>query len=298
MSNVSKLLGALVRDGMQVILISNGSGDYEGGEYDPAEYHAEPSAMTPPPFPGEVESDPAGDADELQKLRSQVQSLTAELQAAREAPPAPAAQVPAEQPTGLNGHMDDESIDVLAIEDDKLARKLARLGYDTVGKLRSALMEGALAEAKLKKDWLIDVGMALAGAAPSHGAPAASNGAAPTVEGGAADVPDGHQDRSWLERLAVAKQKQAALDELRADLAAKQAEVEKLNQKNKEVPEELDEDIINIEESIEVTQAHLVSLRWCMNLNPDISKSLDDALGEANLGPWMDSPQPRVMADA
>jgi hypothetical protein len=296
MSNVSKLLGALVRDGIQVILLSGGNGadTIDGADYEDPIADVAPPPMVPPPFPGGV--DPSGDAEELQKLRAQVQSLTAELQTAREQVPAAAGEAP-EQPTGLGGAMDDASIDVLGIEDDKLVRKLARLGYDTISKLRDALMSGSLAEAKIKKDWLIDVGMALAGAAPSH-APAAGVAAAPVAVGGAPDVPEGHQDRAWLERLAVAKQKQDALDELNTTLAAKQAEVEAISKKNQEVPEELDEDIITLEESIETTKAHLVSLRWCMNLNPDVEKSLDEALQEANLGPWMGTPQPRVMQGA
>lgn len=295
--SLSRLLGSVVREnpGIQVILLANGNGhaapddeDYE----DPVAMTQAP-AMTPPPPPwGE---DAQGDETELQQLRAQVQSLTSQLAAAQAAsPPTATEQVPAEQATGLNGALDDHNIDVLGIEDEKLENKLNRLGYDTVGKLRAALLEGTLAEAKLKKDWLIEVGMRLAGARPSGGAGPAPAPAAATG-GSAGDVPDGHTDRPWLERLAVAKQKQATLDQLRADLATKQEEVESFNKKNQDIPEALDEDIINLEESIGITNAHLASLRWGMGLNPDTENlTLDEALQEANLGPWMGQPQPRL----
>jgi len=275
---------------IQVIMLTHGNGNGhtvpDDDEYD--EPVASPTTMTAPPPPWAE-----GDAAELQQLRSQVQSLTAQLQAQ----PTTVAQVPAEQPTGLNGSLEEHSIDVLGFEDEKLANKLTRMGYDTVGKVRAALLGGTLAEAKIKKDWLVEVGMRLAGAAPSGGGGgggAVGPALAPSAGGG--DVPEGHTDRPWLERLAVAKQKQTTLDQLQSDLADKQKQVESFNKKRQDVPESLDEDIINLEESIGITNAHLASLRWGMGLNPDVEITLDAALDQANLGPWMDTPTPRVMA--
>lgn len=289
--SLSRLLSSVVRENpdIQVILLTgngNGAGGHE--DYDDRAISAPPMTAPPPPW------DASGDAAELQQLRGQVQSLTAELQAAQmQGQQAP--QVPAggEQPTGLGGSLEDHSIDVLGFEDEKLENKLVRLGYDTVGKVRAALLDGMLAEAKLKKDWLVDVGMRLAGAAPSGGS--AGSVPVPASVGGVSDVPAGHADRPWLERLAVAKQKQAVLDELHTSLAVKQEEVTALNKRKADIPEELDEDIINLEESIGLTKAHLVALRYSMNLDPSPDKSLDEALSDANLGPWMGAPQPRVM---
>jgi hypothetical protein len=301
------LLGAITREnpGIQVVLIANG--EINGAHAAP---HTAPlGAWQAPPMPSEDDSvpwsepptqpDPSGDEDELRKLRAQVQSLTTELQKQAAYVHAPLAQVPAEggvveTPTGIGTPLEEHSIDVLGIPDDKLENKLIRLGYDTVGKLRAALLDGGLAAAKVKKDWLIDIGMALAGAAPTTSRGANTSALAAT-SGAAGDVPAGHSDRPWLERLAVAKQKQESLDTLRIDLAEKQAEVDKLYKNNVAVPEQLDDDVIALDESIAITSAHLVSLRWGMGLDPSPERSLDDALSAANLGPWMGKPQPRVL---
>jgi DNA-binding XRE family transcriptional regulator len=97
-----------------------------------------------------------------------------------------------------------------------------------------------------------------------------------------------------MERLGAAKQKQHELDEGRAKLAAKQAEMAKLVKAKKEVPSELDDQIIAIEEGIMTDTAKLTVLRWAMNLDPDPTITLDESLKRANLGPWMANPQPRL----
>ena len=241
-----------------------------------------------------AQADPAGDQEELQQLRAQVQSLTQQLAARAEAP---AAEAPAggggQVPAGDYGSEEDQDINGLGFEDEKLERKLRRLGWDTIGKLRAGLMEGKLAENKIKKDWLIEVGMKLAGAGPSRAATAPTgpiNGAAP----GGAEVPGGHSDRPWEERLTLARQKQANLDGLRSELNSKQAELKKYTDKGADVPEALDDSVVELEDSIALVEGQLVAMRWCMNLDVDPMVSLDEALERSNLGPWMATPQPRL----
>jgi hypothetical protein len=241
------------------------------------------------------------DTEEVEKLRSQVQKLTAELAArpvaaSHSANANLAAMTVQQVPGGNLGSMESQSVEALGFEDDALTKKLLRLGFETIGKLRTGLMTGALAgdDIKLKKDWLIEVGMKLAGAGPSSGGGVAPSSPAPASSPGAGDVPAGHKDRPWLERLAAAKQKQHELDEGRAKLAVKQAEMAKLVKAKKEVPTDFDDQIVAIEETLMKDEARLLVLRWAMNLDFDPAISLDESLQRANLGPWMSAPQPRI----
>jgi len=237
-------------------------------------------------------ADPSGDAEELARLRSQVQTLTQQLQDAQSSSPAQG-QGGGQIQSGDYGDADDQDLGSLGLDDEKLEKKLRRLGYDTIGKCREAFMEGKLADKKIKKDWLIEVGMKLAGAGPSLRPAAATAGGAAAPASG--DVPTGHADRPWEERLALAKQKQATLDEMRSALNKKQAEIQKeYTAKGKDIPEDEDEALVELEDSITLMEGQLVAMRWCMALNVDPAITLDQALAEANLGPWMDNPQPRL----
>jgi hypothetical protein len=227
--------------------------------------------------------DAGGDAEEVAKLRAQVQKLTAELQR----PSAEARAAPARIPAGDYGSMEDQSVEVLGFEDDKLTKTLMRQGYETIGKLRAGCV--ALAESKLKKDWLIEIGMKLAGAGPSSSSPAPAGAAV-----SASDAPLGHTDRPWLERLAAAQQKQHELDATRTKHAERQAQAAKLVKAGKPVPGGLDDELIKLDEDILTDTAKSVVLRWAMNLDCDPDISLDESLRRANLGPWMSSPQPRL----
>jgi len=151
-------------------------------------------------------------------------------------------------------------------------------------------MEGKVAENKIKKDWLVEVGMKLAGAGPSHAPTAAPTNGATAVD----DVPTGHADRPWEARLGLARQKQTNLDGLRTALDKKKAELKKYTDKSKDVPEALDDAVVELEDSIALVEGQLVAMRWCMSLDVDPAISLDEALERANLGPWMQEPQPRL----
>jgi hypothetical protein len=283
MSSIDELIAAAGRLGVPCLLIGGTNGVHAEDDEDDV---TEVAPFIVPGQPG------AADSGEVEKLRAQVQKLTAELQQAQTTrPTAPASAAPAQLPGGNLGSFDNLSVETLGFEDETLTKKLMRNGHETIGKARAAFMSGALAEAGFKKDWLIQIGMKLAGAGPSGDAPAP----APTASGGvaASDVPAGHRDRPWQERLAAAKQKQHELDENRAKLAAKQAEMQKLVKAKKD-PTEVDDQIIKIEEDITKDEARMVVLRWSMNLDFDPSISLDEALQRANLGPWMMNPQPRI----
>jgi len=245
-------------------------------------------------------STPEDDNEELLALRTQVQQLmtqlsdmsdvTAALQAQEHQVAVTGDNPGATAPQGAdNDALDDASITTIGLCDAKLERKLVRLGYNTVGRLRAACVGGKLAEAKIKNAWLIDVGMKLAGASASA-SPSRSDGAT----GGAVDVPEGHEDRPWLERLAVARSKQSTLVELSAQLEIKQEEQEAY-ESEEDVPEEVSEQVFSIEEDIEKARAQLIALRWCLNLDPDPELTLDDALDAANLGPYKEHPTPRVL---
>lgn len=248
--------------------------------------------VVPPVFAAPV------DPGELEKLRAQVQKLTAELAAKPATAPGSPPTVVQQVPAGDHGKHDDISVEALGLEDEALAKKLIRTGYETIGKLRVAFLEAKLAEAGYKKDWLIDIGMKLAGATPSGSAP--SPVAGPVVAGGApaTDVPAGHTDRPWMERLAGAKEKQRQLDDLKAQLASKLEKVKELQKAKKPIPESIDDEVVELEDQINNTESQTIALRWAMNLDPDRGVSLDEALKRANLGPWMDQPQPRLAPGA
>lgn len=278
-----ELIAATKRHGVPCIVIGGGAGYVEDDDgFD----------STAPEF-AEADDGPEGDEEELVKLRSQVQSLTAQLQEAQ-VPVSEGAQ--AVIPAGDYGSQDHQSIDALGLGDEKLVKKLMRLGNETIGKLRAALSEGKLHEAKIKKDWLIEIGMKLAGASPSGGSVPHINGngtgAGATADEG--DAPTGHADQPWMERLSVARGKQHELDELGETHTIKSAEADKYTKKGKEVPEDLDEEVLKLEDDIAILKAQLVAMRWCMGLDPNEEITLDDSLQRANLGPWMENAQPRL----
>lgn len=238
------------------------------------------------------------DQGEVDQLRAQVQKLTAEL--ANKPAQAVVSTGGATIPAGDHGSIEGLSIETLGFEEDALTKKLMRSGFETIGKLRDGFMGAKLADEglKLKKDWLIEVGMKLAGSGPSSAGPAGAvapaGGAAPSAE----DVPGGHKDQPWLQRLAAARQKQYELGEVRKQLAEKQAEAAKLTKARKAIPSDLDDEVVKLEDSISLAENTIKVLRWSMNLDFDPAITLDQALQKANLGPWMESPQPRLAPPA
>lgn len=95
--------------------------------------------------------------------------------------------------------------------------------------------------------------------------------------------------------MSLARQKQTNLNQLRIKLEEKRVEVAGFEKNGKEIPEELDEVQLQLEDDIALVEAQLVAMRWCMGLNPDKDVHLDEALRLANLGPWMENPEPRVI---
>lgn len=275
------------------------------------------TAPVPPPSPWEEPVDPAEQVaqenEELTQLRAQVQHLTTQLAeadqalaAARAATEEGGAPVPPAAPQGADSPPQvDHGIEHLGFADEKLERKLMRLGFDTIGKLADAFARGEDGplwndgKPVLKKDWMIEVGMkVIAGQGPSRGAGAIPAATAGVSAGGAIDVPEGHTDRPWLERLAAARTKQADLDSARERMADKQQEIDDIEQAEEEVSEDLWEAFYAAEADVERVRAQLIATRWCLGLDPDPALSLDEALERANLGPWMSDPQPRLMSEA
>jgi hypothetical protein len=262
----------------------------------------------PPPYEDQAER-VAADSEELVQLRSQVQSLTGQLASAdqaladanaraSEAPPQPAAEAPVEAQGAENPSRDDSSIEMLGFSDPAIERKLMRIGLDTVSKLAEAYGRGSEGplwngdKAILKKDWLIEVGMkVIAGSPPSRAATPPVGGAP------ASDVPEGHSDRPWAERLAAARAKQSSLNQARSIVVDRQAEVDGLEQAEDEVPVDLLDALLSAEDDVKLMRAQLVATRWCLGLDPDPELSLDESLDRANLGPWMETPQPRLLGD-
>jgi hypothetical protein len=122
------------------------------------------------------------------------------------------------------GSLDDQSIDILGIDDDA-AKKLKRREWTTIGKLRSALLEGKLAsEAKFTKDAIIAVSWLLLGKTPPSTLPAGAPAAAPSATG-AADVPTGFTDRPWKERLGAARKKERDRKVIEGKIAALTAQM-------------------------------------------------------------------------
>lgn len=287
---IEDLVAATKRHGVTCVVLSgNGAAPAAGGAVavDDDEVEVVPTFAAP--------TGGGADPAELDKLRTQVQKLTGELQEAQKRPPQTGnatAGATTQVPAGDYGSADGLSTETLGFEDESLTKKLMRMGYETVGKLRVGFSDAKLAEAGLKKDWLIEVGMKLAGAAPSGSAqPATAPAAGGAVAG---DVPAGHTDRPWMERLSLAKAKQGDVDTLRAELVAKQAEAKKYTDKKKDIPEALDDAVVELEDKIALIESQLVAMRWCMGLDPAPDITLDEALKRANLGPWMANPQPRV----
>jgi hypothetical protein len=270
----------------------------------------QPDEHAPPPPPWDAPEQAAADNEELAQLRAQVQQLTAQLATAdqaladavaiAQAPPAPPEAAP---PQGDDNPIRaEQGIEMLGLSDPKLERKLIRMGYDTISKLAEVYgqgQDGALwvdGSPKLKKDWLIEIGLkVVAGQGPTRvAAPVAVGGPAGDIAPG---VPEGHADRPWPERLAAARGKQATLIATEERVREKQAAIDTLEADDAEVPEELLDELIDAETDVKVTRAQLVATRWCMGLDPDPGITLDAALERANLGPWMENPQPRVLAE-
>lgn len=321
MNNVyDDLLKAAQRHGMPIILLGPGLSSAEDTESEFIGRHDEPDGVA-----GAGNAEAGGSLEEVRQLRDQVQGLTAEhadmealvatlraqlsVATATSAATTAAPQVPggAETPVGDNGALRDQGADVLGLADDKLLNKLIRLGYDTVGKVSDAYLSGNLAAAKLKKDWLLDVGMAVLGLFARHGSPApATGGAVATTAAVTTDVPEGHADRPWTHRLGMARDKHAERNAVVLDLANTRATYDarcKTLRASGEDPSDdaevdtLGERIMELEESVKIVSAHCVVLKWSLGLNPlPVERPLDEALLEANLGPWMETPQPRVLA--
>ncbi len=122
-------------------------------------------------------------------------------------------------------------------------------------------------------------------------------GGAPVPAAVGGDVPEGHVDRPWLERLSVAREKQKAFIGLQGELTQKQQEAGAYTSQGQEIPEELDDRLIELETGIDQVQAQLVCLRWTLGLDPAKDLTLDEALERAGLTPYMENPQPRVLPE-
>jgi len=311
---MNDLVAAARQHNVTCIVINGGQATF-GSPYTPEQQQqaADDFAEDFPLFGQPPAEQVAAYSEELVQLRTQVQTLTSQLAAADQsladansraaavsaAPPMPQAPPEATQPQGAdNPSRDDTGIEVLGFSDDAIERKLMRLGLDTVGKLAEAFGRGedgplwSGGKSILKKDWMIEVGMkVIAGAGPSRSASPATGGIA------SSDVPEGHTDRPWSARLAAARAKQTSLAEAQTIVTERQAEVDEHEQAEEEVPEPLLDALLAAEEDVKLFRAQLVATRWCLGLDPEPSMTLDQALESANLGPWMETPQPRLLED-
>lgn len=246
----------------------------------------------------------AAPADDAAARIAELESKLAEATARAEAAPAGAAAQPGEV----------QSFDSFGIEHlglDPACEKLVRKHYETIGALRKDFETLTTEEAtkewssrtKLKKDYLVSIGVALLGKAPSA-APrgGAAAGARPTTGGGAPDVPEGHSDRTWMERLQAARAREARMRELSATIKslrekAKAQHPEAWTQDEGEVapslklgklPPEVRDEIQMQEQTHGVLRGQMIAVCWAANIKPpqedgDIT-TIDQALIAAGLG--------------
>lgn len=246
-------------------------------------------------------------------MRQTVAELNGKLHAQQTQEPA------AEQPVAV-AEYEDCSLEMIQIT-DKSATLCRKKGIDTVGKLRSAFMGGELTTWKLPRADIISVAEQLLGRVPAGRGLKAPSAAAPT-EGGtetasASGVPTGHEDRAWLERLKVARVKEAKGDRIKAVLVKQEAQIRELlavtcNESyshpafidaligqlvahNSLPPEtvKLVSEFVAARGHRGTAYAQATSLIWAMGFDPKAADRIDPALKVAGLVHLMESaPEP------
>jgi len=223
--------------------------------------------------------------DQLAAARAEVEAL----RAGGTAPPQPPMD-------GTTIDFDTQEIAFLGLE-GKVERALKKVGCGTVGELKAKYLaadaDAFRKEAKLTKDQMIAIGMALAGRAPSSSAvptakPDGGKEAAPV--NAAAGVPAGHIDRPWPERYRATRAKvvrmeasDAKIKELREGAAKEHpdAVVDGVLDLHKLPPEEAD--AIRTEEgTYNTVRGQVIAGIWHCGLDPTAG-TLDAALERAGI---------------
>lgn len=248
----------------------------------------------------------AGTSD--QPMQSDALARIAELEGllkqAQTAPPAPGT---GEQPEAVQS-FDSYGVEHLGL--DPKCEKLVRKHYETIGALRGEFeactteeaTKAFVAKTKLKKDYLVAIGIALLGKAPSA-APKPGGASAPAQgTGGAPDVPEGHADRTWLERLNAARARETRMKEVTAELEKLRTKAQKdhpdaFTQDDGEseaslkldlLPKEIREQIQVEENTYNVVRGQMIACCWTCNLKPPQEDSdittIDQSLESAGLG--------------
>lgn len=235
---------------------------------------------------------------------ARIVELEAQLEQAQATPPALGA---GEQPEAVQS-FDSYGVEHLGL--DPKCEKLVRKHYETIGALRGEFEACTTEEAtkafvtktKLKKDYLVAIGIALLGKAPSAAAKPGGANAPTQGTGGAPDVPEGHADRTWLERLNAARAREKRMKEVTASLEELRAKAQKdhpdafsedegeseASLKLDKLPKEVREEIQGQENTYNVVRGQMIACCWTCNLKPPQDDSdittIDQSLESAGLG--------------
>lgn len=227
---------------------------------------------------------------ELAEARAEVERLKAmPVVGVQEASGSPAAPTQDEVPD-----FDVQPVKMLGM-DAKIAGRVERAGCHTVGDLRKRYLEdaeGLRAAAKLTKDNLIAIGMALAGKAPSMSQAAVSSVSESAVVVPAADVPQGHADRPWVERYQATRAKVVRMEQaekvvkdLREKAAAEHSDAAQNGALDlSKLPEELADKIRAEEGTYNVVRGQVIAGIWHCGLDP-MAGTLDAAIERAGIDP-------------
>lgn len=172
----------------------------------------------------------------------------------------------------ITDNVDSQGVDILGLE-KKHARKFIKLGWKTVGELRTAFLAGEVkAKAGLKKDDVITVGEKLINAAVSL----SPSKLAVEVK---SDVPDGIKPPTWTQVLSAAKRK-------RDEVALCQAEMDKLQSEitgcEDSLSGSLNARLDEVKLQRDVYHAQVLAFAWMLGLDHKAG-DLDSALTNAGL---------------
>lgn len=304
---VEAAVQAAARAGVTAIIIDGHNGNGNGAS-------APVAAALPPGAPADAVARFNAATARVQELEGHLRNQSASLQAItgerdtysarlREAE-AKIRSAPAGATTGspvpTAPSLDGQPISILGLDEEEIAKKVLKKGYDTVGKLRVALLEGKLAsEVKLSKDRIIATWEALAGKVPpatllpgGGGVPVGTPPSATAAVG----LPAGHVDRPWPERIAAARKKQGQRDVLMADVARLEAELATCTDQTRRAA--IDAEVKGKNSTLDTIRGQVFCLLWSGGLysNPNTAPknprdvNVDAALKDAGLVHLMETP--------
>jgi hypothetical protein len=203
------------------------------------------------------------------------------------------AQGAAGQPTEVVS-IDSYDIETLGIGDESNVRKLKKAGYTTIGQVRQGFAN--LKDLKLKggQKAVIDIAERLMGKVPASTGTGPAPAAATTQAEG---TPEGHTDRSWLDRLGAVKAKERDVRDEEAKIAAIKAQYPDENN----MPDAAYDQLLDKQREKDMAKAQVVALVWGLGLDKGpLSQggSVDDCLTAAGLTHLCEDPAPRAMPAA